>query len=110
MDSLSAALVIKALDGLAARSIATAQNVANANTRGYRPVRVSFETALAQAAQRGPGAVQAVAPRFESAAAGEALRLDLEMAVASSTSGRYGALVELLSRQLQLRAIAVKGS
>jgi flagellar basal-body rod protein FlgB len=110
MDHLSAALVIKALDGLSARSLATAQNLANANTRGYRPVRVSFEDALAQAASEGAAAVRQVQPRFEAVAASEALRLDLEIATASSTSGRYGALVELLNRQLQLRAIAVKGS
>jgi len=110
MDDLSAALVIKALDGLSARSVATAQNVANAGTRGYRPVRVSFEQELALAAERGPAAVRAIQPRFETAAAGEALRVDLEMAAAASTSGRYGALIELFNRQLQLRAIAVKGS
>jgi flagellar basal-body rod protein FlgB len=109
MDDLSSALIIKALDGLTARSVATSQNVANASTRGYRPVRVSFEKELSQAALRGPDAVRALEPRFEVAAAGDALRLDLELATASSTAGRYGALVELLNRQLQLRAIAVKG-
>jgi flagellar basal-body rod protein FlgB len=110
MADVSAALIMKVLDGLSARSVATAQNVANANTRGYRPVRVSFEQALAEAAQRGPEAVRQVEPHFETTAAGEAMRLDLEMAAASSTAGRYGALIELLNRQLQLRAIAVKGS
>jgi len=110
MDDLSSALLIKALDGLSARSVATAQNVANASTRGYRPVRVTFEQALASAAPRGAQAIAAVQPKFEEMGAGEALRLDLELATASSTSGRYAALVELLNRQLQLRAIATRGS
>ena len=110
MDDVSSALLIKALDGLTARSVATAQNVANANTRGYRPVRVTFEQALALAAPRGARAIAEVQPKFEEMGAGEALRLDLELATASSTSGRYAALVELLNRQLQLRAIANRGS
>ena len=41
MDPTSAIMITKALDGLWARSLATAQNVANANSPGYRPVRVT---------------------------------------------------------------------
>lgn len=110
MDDVSSALLIKALDGLTLRSIATAQNVANAGTRGYRPVRVTFEQALAAAAPKGAEAVAQVTPRIETMAEADALRLDLELATASSTSHRYAALAELLNRELQLRAIAIRGT
>jgi flagellar basal-body rod protein FlgB len=62
MDSSTAVLMIKALDCLQARQVATAENIANANTPGYRPLRVSFEQALSDAAQQGDAAVAAVTP------------------------------------------------
>lgn len=43
------AVVEYALDGLSARHTAIAANIANANTPGYRPQRVSFEDQLASA-------------------------------------------------------------
>lgn len=42
MESISTALIAKALDGLTARYQATAQNIANANSPNYRPIRVTF--------------------------------------------------------------------
>ena len=110
MDALSQSLLIKALDGLTARSVATAENIANAGTRGYRPVHVTFERALAEAAGFGPHAVAQVQPRLQPDPAADSLRLDLELAAASTTSQRYAALVEVLNRQLQLQSIAIKGS
>lgn len=104
MDS-SAILMIKALDGLSARAMATAENIANAGTPGYRPVRVSFEAALAEAATRGPEAVGAVQPAFTQETAD--LRLDMEAADASATATRYAALIEVLGRQMQIEALAV---
>ncbi|HWA90280.1 MAG TPA: hypothetical protein VG889_09615 [Rhizomicrobium sp.] len=112
MDPSTAILMVKALDGLNARSVATAENIANASSKNYRPMRVSFETALKEAAAQGDTAVQALVPSAEQAVAGtpEAeLRLDLEMSTASGTAQRYGALVTLLNRQLQLDSIALQG-
>jgi flagellar basal-body rod protein FlgB len=106
---ITSALIVKALDGLSMRSVATAENIANAGSPGFRPLRVSFEAALAAAAGRGPGAIDAVRPRLGGAAPGEAVRVDLELATASATALRYSALTELLSRQMQLEAIAVRG-
>lgn len=113
MDITTATLLIKALDGLSARSVATAQNIANANTPGYRPLRVSFEKVLADAAQQGAGAVQAVSPQIDAIPAGARdgeLRLDLELATASATTQRYGGLIEVLDRQLRLQSLAITGS
>lgn len=112
MDPVSAALINRVLDGLSARSTAAAQNIANANSPGYRPVRVTFETALRDAAARGPEALRGVAPRFEqepAQAPGAALRLDLELATASETAARYAALIDLMNRQVQLNRTAIRG-
>lgn len=112
MDPVTAAILMKGLDGLSLRAAANAQNIANAGTPGYQPVRVSFEAALQSAATRGEAAIAAVTPQVSadpSFRAGDALRLDLEMVEAAATASRYGALVELLNRQTQISALAVSG-
>ena len=107
MSSLTAIMALKALDGLAMRAEVTSQNIANANTPGYRPMKVSFEDALAAASTDGPDAVEAVQPKIEtdlSEASG--VRLDMQMADASITSARYSALIEILGRESQqMRAV-----
>ena len=113
MDAISATLMIKVLDGLSARAVATAGNVANAGTPNYHPVRVTFEEALKAAAGQGSAAVRAFQPTIGPeirADLGQGLRLDLELATASSTAGRYAALVEVLNRQLQIDGLAVSGN
>jgi flagellar basal-body rod protein FlgB len=113
MDPISAHIIIKALDGLAMRANVTAENIANAGTPGYRPLRLTFEDALAAAATEGNAAIDAVEPRIDRVPVGteeSELRLDTELATASATSLRYTALVDLLDRQLQLEALAVKGN
>lgn len=113
MDSLSSGIMIKALDGLSARATVTAQNIANAGTAGYRPVRLSFEHALAEAALKGADAVRAVTPEIEripSTEYGSELRLDLELATAATTASRYAALADLLNRQMQIDALALAGN
>ena len=113
MSAITEAVLIKALDGLSLRAAVTAQNIANANSPGYRALAVTFEDALRNAARKGPERVASVQPRivpaFDSAGRQE-LRLDLELATASSTAGRYGTLTELLNRQLQLHAMAASGT
>ena len=64
MDQVSAAVFLKALDGLALRSRAIAENIANGSTPAYRPVRVHFEEALRRAASEGVGAINAVTPKL----------------------------------------------
>jgi flagellar basal-body rod protein FlgB len=113
VDSSSALLMIKALDGLSARAVVTAENIANAGTPNYRPIRLTFERALQDAALQGDEAVQAVIPRLERALAtapdGE-LRLDMELATASTTAMRYSALIDVLNRQMQIHSLAVTGT
>lgn len=110
MEPLSSVVLLKALDGLEARVTAQAENIANDATPGYRPMRVSFEAALAQAAAKGPDAVRAVQPRFErDVALGDDKRPGLELAQVFQTAARYSAVMEVLSRQMQLQSLAMKG-
>lgn len=111
MDPISTLIVSKALDGLSMRYLATADNIANANSRGFRPTRVSFEEALRAAAGGGPDAIRQVQPRAMrvDGAANADPRLDMELATAAETSLRYSALLNLLGRQIQISRAAVRG-
>ena len=105
MPALSSQVVLKALDGLTERAAVIAQNIANAGTPNYRPRQVTFEGALAQAAAAGPGAVRTVAAKVEQAPMDTPLRLDLEVASASTTALRYEALIEILNRRQAIDAL-----
>jgi flagellar basal-body rod protein FlgB len=112
MPKLSSIIALKALDGLWARASVTSQNIANASSPGYRPLRVTFEQALVEAATQGPDAVEALQPKIDhdpSPAAAQGVRLDLEMATASSTAMRYAALIEILGRRGQSFQTAMQG-
>ncbi|WP_159599295.1 flagellar basal body rod protein FlgB [Agromyces humi] len=63
-DSVSAVALESALDGLAARQRAIADNIANVNTPDYHSKRVQFEDALAESISAGDG--RAVATTKES--------------------------------------------
>lgn len=104
MTSLTSIMALKALDGLTERAAVTSENIANANTAGYRPLKVSFEDSLGTASAHGADAVNAVRPKIErdsSAAQASGVRLDLQMATASTTAARYAALIQILSLQMQ---------
>lgn len=106
------ALINRSLDGLSMRYIATAENIANASSRGFRPLRVTFEDALRSASSQGAEAIQRVTPRIQHAAplgAGDEMRLDLELATASETALRYSALLDILARQMQITRTVIRG-
>ncbi len=95
------------------RQIATAQNIANANSESYRPLRVTFEGSLRAAAARGSEAIAQVQPQigFEPVSQGGSdIRLDLELATASQTAMRYGALIGVLEREGQLERTVISGA
>lgn len=58
-DSVTAAALSSALDGLAQRQRTIADNVANINTPNYHAKRVAFEDALAKSVSAGDGNVTA---------------------------------------------------
>ena len=113
MTSITTALIAKALDGLQARQAATAQNIANANSESYRPIRVTFEESLRAAASGGLTAIAGVTPQTELAPTpkiASEMRLDLEIANASQTALRYGALLSVLEgRGAMMRAVVNGG-
>lgn len=113
MEEISAAILKKSLDGLAMRYAFSAQNVANANSPGYQPVKVMFEDALRAAADLGPAAVGKVRIEAISSTAltEPGMRLDLELADASQTALRYRAMIDILGRELALqRAVVSQGT
>lgn len=111
MSATTPIVIIKALDALSLRAAATAQNIVAANSPHYRPVEVKFEDSLRAAAAKGSDAVRDLAITTTRAAvpAGGDPRVDLELATASDTAGRYGALVELLGREMSIARTVVRG-
>ncbi len=112
MASIASIVIAKVLDGLSARQAATAQNIANGNTDRYRPVRVTFEDSLRAAVAKGPMAIAQVTPQTELQpvpAFGSEMRIDLEVATASQTAMRYGALITVLESRSALMNAVISG-
>lgn len=63
LESVTATALSSALDGLALRQRAIADNIANINTPGYQAQRVRFEDELRAAVAGGSGAVEASVER-----------------------------------------------
>ena len=59
LESVTSAALASAMDGLALRQRAIANNIANVNTPNYHAKRVSFEAALADSVKSGNGSVGA---------------------------------------------------
>lgn len=112
MDPVSSALIAKSLDGLALRAEVIAENIANVNSTGFTPRRVTFEQELRNAAGLGISAILNSKARILPGPDGPGspgVRLDLEMANAAETSTRYSALVDILGRQMQIERTAIRG-
>lgn len=112
MDAISSAIISKALDGLSVRQNFIAQNLANANSPGYRPVEVTFENSLKAAASKGLQAIEntQVKTRYAvTAETSEGTRLDMDLAIAAQTSMRYSGLIEVMDRQMSLMRTVIKG-
>jgi flagellar basal-body rod protein FlgB len=127
----------QSLDGLSMRQRATANNIANVDTPGYKAQQVSFEGHLAQAVDRQLTAQQnlnlvatnpahlSVGPRqLEHAQPvvheldgmsyrndGNSVDIEREMALLAETQLRYSTLSSLMSRRLAMqRSIASAGT
>ena len=112
-DSVSMVALTSALDGLAARQRAIADNVANIQTPGYQAKRVLFEEALAQAVDEGTGAVapqvaRSLEPTRED---GNNVNLDAETLLNVDTNLRYQLATQAVSGQFAaIRAAMRTGS
>ena len=112
MEPITSTILLKAMDCLSSRMTAIAENIANSNTANYRPVHVNFEAALREAATLGIGAVDSVQPEFQresSGGIGSGGRIDMELAASAVTRERYGALAELLGREMLIASLATTG-
>lgn len=98
-DSVSMTALTSALDGLAERQRAIADNVANLQTPGYHAKRVLFEAALSEAVADGTGAVtptvaRSLEPTRED---GNNVNLDTETLLNVDTNLRYQLATQAVS-------------
>jgi flagellar basal-body rod protein FlgB len=98
-DSISNVALRSALDGLAARQRATADNIANINTPHYLAARVDFEDALRSAVSSGSGVAattvsRSMAPTRED---GNNVNLDAETLNNIDTQMRYQLVTQAVS-------------
>lgn len=120
-DVTSAALE-RALAGEAARQRATADNLANIDTPGYRPRGVAFEDQLRTALTASDSSdvrerVEGVQPRAVVSAGGALRRdgngvdLEAEMVQLSESQLHYAAVTKLLAHKLQMfKTVATEGA
>ena len=106
-DSVSMVALHSALDGLAERQRAIADNVANLQTPNYHAQRVQFEDALSHAVAHGSGAATATVSRSlePTDQNGNNVNLDTETLSNIDTNLRYQLATQAVSAQLsQIRA------
>ena len=109
-DTVSSAALNSALDGLAARQRATADNIANINTPHYLAAQVGFEDALRDAVAGGSGVagttqIRSTAPTRED---GNNVDLQTETMSGIDTQLRYQLLTQAASEQFTLVGDAIK--
>lgn len=116
-EATTTAMLSLALDAASWRQRVIAANLANADSEGYAPLRVSFEEQLEQARAElhERGRVDAttladVRPQAEEAVASDGrpvqLQLDQQMAQLAENAVHFQALLQGLSRHLALLAMA----
>lgn len=114
IGGITSSVIGMALDGLSMRHDAIASNIANINTAGYRPVKVSFEDQLANLAEAGrhalPQQLAEVKPQvsFSSPAnaASSEMRLDMNTVMLNQNTLQYQALISGLDKYMSSIALA----
>jgi flagellar basal-body rod protein FlgB len=117
LEAITTAALSLALDAASMRQQAIATNIANANTRGYAPLTVSFEVQLEDARRSlsttgrlDAAALAGVQPAIEYATRPGGLPakllLDVEAANLAQNSVHFQALLKGLNRHYQLLSTA----
>jgi flagellar basal-body rod protein FlgB len=121
LSDVTSSALERALGGEAARQRATADNLANVNTPGYRPRQVVFEDQLREAVSRhrrggDTEQVENVKPLAVADGSGplrgdgNGVDLEAEMVRMAESGLHYSALLKLMGRKLSmLRAVATEG-
>lgn len=107
-------LISRGLDACTLRQGVYAANVANADTPGYRPLEVQFESSLQAAAQELQGVpadeqgaiLDSVQPTVVPAAA-TTVELDQQLALMDENAIRYDTLVGAYERSMSLLRLAI---
>lgn len=119
IEAITTAALGLALDAAALRHQAISANIANVETEGYVPLRVSFEDQLEDARQsldsRGrldASSLSGVQPKLESLAATSLgvptkIMLDVEVADMTANAVQYQALIKGLSKHYAILSAAV---
>lgn len=118
IEALTTSALSAALDAASRRHAAIAANLANANTEGYVPVRLSFGEELQEARTllREQGSLDrasldalrgTVEPLLDAAGQPGRVQLDLEMTELARNAVQFQALTQGLSRHLGMLALAV---
>lgn len=111
------ALLERALAGSALRQSVLADNLANANTPGFRRQDVNFEGALAQAMDAGDSQPQLDSVQFspqvdqkaQARADGNTVDVDTEMAAISENALTYQTLAEVARARMKMIETALGG-
>jgi flagellar basal-body rod protein FlgB len=107
IEALTLPALSTAMDAALVRQQVIANNLANANTQGFRPQQVRFDVAF-DAAATGQGAPLGVQlqPQVSLSVDG-AVRLDSEVAAMAQNGAHYQALLKALNRHLSVLSSAV---
>ncbi|HEX9812993.1 MAG TPA: flagellar basal body protein [Burkholderiales bacterium] len=120
-NDATSALVSLALDAAASKHLAIAQNIANANNEGYRPLRVEFDRQLAlfrnELLDRGDDAratrlvdtLRSSTVATEEPQAAAKVQLDVEVAKMAENTVHYQALLAARGKMASLVRIAING-
>ena|SRR5438046_3065098 len=112
LNDVTMDIVYKAMQGLSARQTATADNIANVETPGFKAGTVDFESSLRSAIQDGD-ATEASFTAGKSAQPNgpndNNVSLDEETVTAINTNLRYQTMVEAMNAKFRLLRTAMEG-
>ncbi|MBX5436043.1 MAG: flagellar basal body rod protein FlgB [Alicyclobacillaceae bacterium] len=114
-DALAFQVIQNALSAARLRQEVYANNIANAETPGYKRLDVSFETALQSALAGGLTQAASVVPQVVQSTStsvdnnGNNVDMDAEMADLAANQIRYNALVQVLQQDFTRLRTAING-
>ncbi len=112
-EAITSAVLKLALDGAALRHQALASNIANAQTPGYAPLRVSFESEVGRARERlaaGEDAASVLAdakPEMSEEEGVAPAPVDIQVADLAQNVVQYQALVKGWSKRMAILSAAI---
>ena len=118
LDSITGSMVIKALDASLLTHNTIANNIANAQTEGYRPLTVNFDQLMGEVKatvdsggsfQEVKSALDKVQLRADIDIAAQAVLLDQQMVEMAKNTTHYQALLAAREQLGSLVSTAIKG-